>query len=311
MPYAWVVVAVVYTLVMVGGVVTSTDSGLGCGLHWPLCAGQFLPPPTLHGVLEWSHLFVAGVASVLIVVLAALLWGSARHTTRPTVFRRLAAAMVGTLALQVALGGLVVLTGIPAWLIALHEGGALLLLDVAVATALWLTLGSAAGSAASPPRIRVALWALAAWAGLTSMLGSYLAHLGLACAGFASCVATMAHADAPFGAGIWHWLAALVLVAGLIAVLAGLDRSPAPVRRWFGGAVAALACQAVLGVLLVASGAAPVVLALHEAVGMATGALLCGAASAASILGAGADRHSGRRGVSRAGRRPDAAILRR
>jgi heme A synthase len=140
--------------------------------------------------------------------------------------------MVGTLVVQVVLGGLVVLTGIPPWLIALHEGGALLLLDVAVATALWLTLGSAAGSAASPPRIRVALWALAAWAGLTSMLGSYLAHLGLACTGFASCVATMAHADGRFGAGIWHWLAALVLVAGLIAVLAGLDRSPAPVRRW-------------------------------------------------------------------------------
>ncbi len=283
-PFAWVVVAVLFTLVVVGGVVTSTDSGLGCGQHWPLCAGQLLPPPTLHGVLEWTHRFVAGIASVLMVVLAVLLWRSGRSST----FRRLAVALVGTLGVQVVLGGLVVLTGIPPWLIALHEGAALLLLDMAVTAALWLTLGHAAGSAASPPATQAALWTLAAWAGLTSMLGSYLAHLDLACAGFTACLAIMAHANGPFGAGLWHWLAALVLGGGLVAVLAGLGRSPLAVRRWFGAAVAALGCQAVLGVLLLASGAAPALLTLHEATGMATGALLWGAACAASILGVGA-----------------------
>jgi cytochrome c oxidase assembly protein subunit 15 len=282
---AWLLVAALYVLVVVGGVVTSSDSGLGCGQHWPLCAGRLLPPATLHGVLEWTHRLVAGLVSMLTVLFAALAWWWAPRVPRPAGVRRLALAMVATLAIQVVLGGLVVLTGIAPWLIALHEGAALLLLDMALTTALWLTLRDAgAPASAGVWGVRAGLWTLAVWAAITSMLGSYLAHLDLSCAGFGACVATMARAGTVVGAGLWHWGAAAVLAAGLIAVLRDLRGLPPRVRAWLWAAVAALGCQALLGILLLGTGGAPVALSLHEAISMAAGAALWGAASTAAIL---------------------------
>ena len=34
-----------YLLIVFGGIVRITGSGLGCGDDWPLCNGQLLPPP--------------------------------------------------------------------------------------------------------------------------------------------------------------------------------------------------------------------------------------------------------------------------
>lgn len=285
--FTWILVAVLYGVVVVGGVVTSSDSGLGCGQSWPTCAGGFLPPDTLHGVLEWLHRLVAGVASVLAVLLAVLVWRQAAVAARPGLLRRLAVSLLGILAIQVMLGGLVVLYGIPPWLIALHAGAALLLLDVALSTALVFTAQTASGAPSTRPgrSPRPVLWPLAAWAIVTSMLGSYLAHVARPCAGFATCLTTLARQGGTFGAGLWHWLAALVLAGGLILVLAGRHHLPARARRWLWRSLTAIGIQALLGILLVAF-TAPVLLALHEAIGMAVGASLWAAATSASLLGA-------------------------
>ncbi|HVB10516.1 MAG TPA: COX15/CtaA family protein [Bacillota bacterium] len=271
--FAWLVVAVLYVLVVVGGIVTASDSGLGCGLSWPSCASHLLPPGNLHGIVEWTHRMLAGVASVLVVALAALTWSRSR---------RLAAALVCTLALQVVLGGLVVLTNTPAALVAVHEGAALLLLDVALTVALrlsWPGVSRSGGGSA-------VLWFLAIWAGVTSIFGSYLAHLDTACAGLGGCLGTLAHAGGAFGAGLWHWVAALVLAGGVIAVLRQVPGMAAAVQRWVGWSLLALGVQVALGILLLATGLSPVMLALHEAVSMALGALLWGTASLAGIVGA-------------------------
>ena len=53
----------VFALIVLGGVVRVTGSGLGCP-DWPLCHGGFLPPPELEAVIEYSHRLVA----------SALLW---------------------------------------------------------------------------------------------------------------------------------------------------------------------------------------------------------------------------------------------
>src|SRR5439155_25394810 len=43
-----------YVLIVVGGLVRATDSGLGCP-DWPLCFGEWTPRPELHAWLGPRH----------------------------------------------------------------------------------------------------------------------------------------------------------------------------------------------------------------------------------------------------------------
>src|SRR5512132_130175 len=100
---------VTFLLIIVGGVVRVSDSGLGCGpagsgTHgWPLCGGRVVPFIETNAVIEFSHRVVAGVVAILILILA---W---RAITRLREHRWLVRGTVlaGVLVLaQAALGGL-------------------------------------------------------------------------------------------------------------------------------------------------------------------------------------------------------------
>jgi heme A synthase len=124
-----------FALIVIGGVVRVSDSGLGCGAEgsgtqgWPLCGGRVLPFLQLHQVIEFSH----RVAATLIVVLIAAL--------ALVAFRRLRAhrwLVRGTVAagvlviVQAALGGLTVEHGLHTAFVAAHLGLAMLLLGLLI-----------------------------------------------------------------------------------------------------------------------------------------------------------------------------------
>src|SRR6266702_8188648 len=66
---AWAATVVTYFLIVLGGTVLATDSGLSCP-DWPFCYGQaYYASGTYHTFIEQSHRFTAATVSVLIILL--------------------------------------------------------------------------------------------------------------------------------------------------------------------------------------------------------------------------------------------------
>lgn len=117
----------VFLLVIIGGVVRVTGSGLGCP-DWPLCYGKILPPPEYTAIIEYTHRFVASVI-VGPLLLAAAAVALLRYRRDRWIWIP-AAVSVPLLLLQGLLGGVTVLTELPGGIVALHLATAEALLAV-------------------------------------------------------------------------------------------------------------------------------------------------------------------------------------
>jgi len=116
-----------FLLIVVGGIVRVTGSGLGCGESWPLCNGQLFPPLDLPTFIEISHRFVTALVTPLILATAFVAWRSYRHV-RWIVAPALVA--VALLVIQILLGAVTVKLTLPPAVVALHLANALALLAV-------------------------------------------------------------------------------------------------------------------------------------------------------------------------------------
>lgn len=59
-------------VILWGAVVRATGSGAGCGNHWPLCNGDFLPHhPRLTTLIEFTHRSMSGICTTLVAALLA------------------------------------------------------------------------------------------------------------------------------------------------------------------------------------------------------------------------------------------------
>jgi heme A synthase len=125
-------VIVTYALVVIGGIVRVTGSGLGC-LDWPLCT-QPLPEAYMEPLLEMSHRVVAGFVTVLIVLVAIAAWRGYRQNKW---IIRTSLAGVGVIFFQIILGAITVLLKNHPITVVAHFGAALTMLacTTVVATA--------------------------------------------------------------------------------------------------------------------------------------------------------------------------------
>jgi heme A synthase len=129
-------IAATFALIVIGGVVRVSDSGLGCGppgsgTHgWPLCDGQVVPFLEGSTLIEFSHRIAAGVVGVLIALIA---WRAFRDLrAQRWIVRGTVAAGVLVLA-QAVLGGATVENNLDEVLVAAHLGLAMLLLATLIA----------------------------------------------------------------------------------------------------------------------------------------------------------------------------------
>src|SRR5688572_16331272 len=122
-------------LVLIGGIVRVSDSGLGCGpagsgTHgWPLCEGGVVPAGSSESIIEFSHRIAATVVGVLILAIFWIAWRQLREYKG--LVRGSFAAGILVLA-QAALGGLTVEEGLHEYLVAAHLGLAMLLLALLI-----------------------------------------------------------------------------------------------------------------------------------------------------------------------------------
>jgi heme A synthase len=178
--------AVIFGLIILGGVVRATDSGLGCP-DWPTCHGHVIPKWEKHTLIEYSHRLTASVAGFLVLAIAISAWRSYRRVPAilyPSVL------VLGLIIVQAGLGGAAVLNDLPPEIIAVHLGMALTIL--ALLTLIIMT-SFAVERGWERPRVSAALRraAITAAAGvfLLALIGSYVsgAGYGLACSGWPLC----------------------------------------------------------------------------------------------------------------------------
>jgi heme a synthase len=180
-PYAlraWAIVSLVMNIAIVvtGGLVRLTGSGLGCPT-WPRCTeDSYASHPALgiHGAIEFGNrLFtlVLIIAAALTFIIAVLY----RENGRPrTDLRWLAAALALGIPLQGVIGGITVLTQLNPYVVGLH----LLLSMVLISLAVWLVRktwhlapAGVSGPSVAITRVTFLLMWLAIWLG-TLVTGS-------------------------------------------------------------------------------------------------------------------------------------------
>jgi heme A synthase len=119
-----------FVLIIVGGVVRVSDSGLGCGpagsgFHgWPFCNGDVVPSVDLNTIVEYTHRVVAIVVGFMILSILVLAWRRHREYLVPAV------ALLALVIAQGALGGATVEENLEEAYVAAHLCLAMLLLGL-------------------------------------------------------------------------------------------------------------------------------------------------------------------------------------
>jgi cytochrome c oxidase assembly protein subunit 15 len=123
-----------YVLIVIGGYVTTSNSGLGCGESWPLCKGAVFPSlnnPEV--VIELTHRLFNSVVGVFILGMAIVAW--TRYRTAGNVVLLSTTSLVALIA-QVLLGMVTVTTSLNPVVSDAHLALASAILAVVVANAI-------------------------------------------------------------------------------------------------------------------------------------------------------------------------------
>lgn len=109
-------VASVYVLIVVGGLVSSTGSGLACP-DWPLCHGQIVPVFTSSVLIEYLHRLWTIVVTVSVISTVVFAWKKYRWPHKVTAFAVLTLILLFS---QVMLGMVTVRSGTEPLVVTAH-----------------------------------------------------------------------------------------------------------------------------------------------------------------------------------------------
>ena len=247
-------------IVVTGGAVRLTGSGLGCPT-FPTCTQDSLTPTAeygVHGLIEFGNRLLSWVLLAVVVATAVAAY-RARPVRRD--WRRPALALLLGIPAQGLIGGVTVLTGLNPWTVMLHFLCSMVLLGVATVLVQRTREAERPGRLLVPPALRgLALGQLAVLA-VVLYLGTVLTgsgpHAGDPQAprtGLDPGLVSQLHADAVFLlVGI-----SMALLVALVAVGA-----PPAARRAAGVLLAVELAQAAIGYVQYFTGLPAVLVGLH------------------------------------------------
>jgi heme A synthase len=276
---AWLTLILAFGQIVFGAIVRITGSGMGCGDHWPQCAGYWIPPlerPDL--IIEVTHRYIAAALTVAIVTLASLAFvrrstpgvGGPRGVLRATALATLlvvAAALFGAATVKLELTNTAV--------IVTHLSIAMSLLAV-----LLVVIQRATPTSERPePRLVVdvsvrtlrASYVASALVFLVLVLGALTAHVpgaNTACGGFPLCAGSLLPSVPAQHVQWTHRLVAVLVLLHTTAIAIQVQRRRE--LRVIGLArltVASIVLQVVIAAFLVELNLPLVLRSLHEAVG--------------------------------------------
>jgi cytochrome c oxidase assembly protein subunit 15 len=126
-----ITILVTYILIVFGGFVASTQSGMGCGPDWPLCNGALIPSLQGTTLIEFTHRVIG---AILVILSLILLIQVLRSSDKGADTRTAGLWMMGILILQVLFGAVVVIYDLPAIVVTIH----LLTAMAYLASLIWL-----------------------------------------------------------------------------------------------------------------------------------------------------------------------------
>ncbi len=148
-------------IVVTGGAVRLTGSGLGCPT-WPKCdEGSYVPTDAMgiHGKIEFTNRTLTGVVGILAVACVIAAWMQARTARRNKQLFWSVAVLAG-IPLQAVIGGIVVLADLNPWLVGLHFLASMAV--IAAAFMLWTWTRPAVPAVTTHPMIRSLVWVIVA-----------------------------------------------------------------------------------------------------------------------------------------------------
>lgn len=174
-------IIVTYILIVFGGYVASSESGMGCGPEWPLCNGEVIPVLQDETLIEFAHRFIGLLLALSTVV---LFFQVKKEKVNKSVLTA-SKWMMFLLAIQILAGAVVVVLDLPAIVVTIH----LLVAMIFLFTLLWIYRGDehATFQARISYKISRAIVKhvnrLLILLGATLGLGAYIKHqsYGLAC----------------------------------------------------------------------------------------------------------------------------------
>jgi heme a synthase len=164
-------------IVVTGGAVRLTRSGLGCPT-WPKCDdGSYVPTAAMgiNGKIEFTNRTLTFVVGVLAVACVIVAWMQARTARRDKQLFWAVAVLLG-IPLQAVIGGIVVLADLNPWLVGLHFLASMAV--IAAAYQLWVWTREPVAAASTHPMIRSLVWVIVGVTALVLAVGTVVTGSG-------------------------------------------------------------------------------------------------------------------------------------
>lgn len=272
---SYTALALAFAQIVFGAIVRITGSGMGCGDHWPKCAGQWFPPhDRIDLIIEITHRYIALALTIVVIGLFLTAFRDRRKqgVAGPGGVLRPAGVAVGLVVTAALLGAITVKMALNPFIIAAHLTIAMsLLATLAIAVARAGGFAANADLSSANPRSWRSARAAVVLTLLVLIFGALTANLpdaAASCGGFPWCRTIVSR-----GTGLYvqvtHRILAFLLFGHLIGVAIATSRrnEPAVIVRAARFALGAAILQILVAAAMIEMHFPPVFRSLHQAFG--------------------------------------------